>query len=114
MAVFKLDNLRAAADKRYSSTVIEADGKKFIFPNLLRMSKDSRSQVTDLLARAEEFANEESVANLDEQFDVFTDLLRVAETNGRGDELLELIGDDTVLIMDIVTSWLETAQVGEA
>ena len=114
MAVFSLDNLRAAADKRYASTVIEADGKKFIFPNLLRMSKGARNQVTDILAKAEAYAGNESVDEIDEQFDMFVELVRIAEVNGRGDELLELIGDDSAIILDIVTKWLETAQVGEA
>ena len=114
MANFTLDNLRAAADKKYAPTVIEAGDEKFTLPAILRMGSDARSRITDLLSDAERLAEDESVENLDEQIEVFSDLISAAVLDDKGDRLLELIGDDTVILIDIVSAWLKDTQAGEA
>lgn len=114
MANFTLENLRAAADKKYAPTVIEAGDEEFVLPAILRMGAESRSRITDLLTDAERLAEDESVENLDEQIKTFSELISAAVLDDKGDRLLELIGDDTVILIDIVSAWMKDTQAGEA
>ena len=44
---------------------------------------------------------------------MFRKLIAEVEENGRGKELVELLADD-VLLIDVVNSWLDGIQAGEA
>lgn len=113
MATFTLDQLRDAADKKYAPTVIEAGDETFKLPTLLRMDKERRQQVTDLLNEVDSLMDADSDAQLDEALDVFRQLIIKAEVNGNGEKLVELVDDDAVLL-DIVNAWLDSTQAGEA
>lgn len=114
MATFTIDELRAAADKKYAPTVIEAGDETYKLPTLLRLESKRRKQVIKLLEDLEKDLGEESTGNdLEETLATFRKLIAEVEENGRGQELVDLIDDDVVLI-DIVNAWLDGIQAGEA
>lgn len=114
MATFSLDDLRAAADKKYAPTIIEAGDDKFVLPSILRMDPAARDKVSKLIASVEDWAEDESAEDLNEQLRVFEDLIEIAEENGRGTELVSLIGGDAAILIDLVTEWMKGSQAGEA
>ena len=115
MATFTLDDLRAAADKKYAPTVIEAGDETFVLPSILRMDSKGRKDITKLLERAESLMDdEETLGSIDEEIKLFSELLEKAEQGGKGKRLLELIGGDAAVLIDVVTSWLKDSQAGEA
>lgn len=113
MATFTLESLREAADRKYGPTVIETPEAEYKLPNILRMEAGRRSKVEKLLEQAEKFAGDESAAGIDKQIQLFEKLVVAAEENDRGQELVDEINDSAILI-DVVTSWLEATQAGEA
>lgn len=115
MATFTLDDLRAAADKKYAPTIVEAGDETFTLPTLLRMDADTRTKITKMISKAEELVGEdESAEDLDAEIQLFSDLVVEAEANGKGERLLELIGGDVAVLVDLVTAWLKDSQAGEA
>lgn len=112
MATFTLDNLKAEVERKYAPTVIENGDDEYILANLLQLPSKTRSEVLSLIDKVD--GDEESASGIEEQLELFTEIVKLSEKNGRGDELLELIGDNTALIFEIVSAWMETTQVGEA
>ena len=114
MATFTIDELRKAADKKYAPTVIEAGDETYKLPTLLRLESDRRKQVIKLLEALEtDLDGEDTSKGLEETLDTFRKLIAEVEENGKGQELVELIDDDVVLI-DVVNAWLDGIQAGEA
>lgn len=113
MATFTIDELREAADKKYAPTVIEAGDKTYTLPTLLRLKSDRRKQVIQLLENLESELGEDTGKSLEGGLDAFRKLIVEVEENGNGQELVDLIDDDVVLI-DVVNAWLDGIQAGEA
>lgn len=110
MATFTLNNLREEVSRKYAPTVIENGDDAYTLPNLLQMPSKQRKAVLDLI---DKFEGSESV-DYDSQFEVFSEIIEVGVEGGKGKELLELLGDNAALVVEIVTSWMEGTQVGEA
>ena len=114
MATFTIDELRAAADKKYAPTIIEAGDETYKLPTLLRLESKRRKQVIKLLEDLEKDLGDESTGKgLEDTLATFRKLIAEVEENGRGQELVDLINDDAVLI-DVVNAWLDGTQAGEA
>lgn len=113
MATFTLDSLREAVDKKYSPTVIEDGDKKYELPNILRMEKEKRDKVFDLIGSIEGAIEEGDGDDFDTQFDIFREILTTAEANGNGKELVGLLEDPAMLI-EVATTWMEDSELGEA
>lgn len=110
MATFTLDNLREEVSRKYAPTVIENGDDSYTLPNLLQMSSKQRKEVLYLI---DKFEDSES-GDYDAQFEVFSEIIEAGVAGGKGEELLELLGDNAALVVEIVTSWMEGTQVGEA
>ena len=112
MATFSLSELRAEVERKYAPTIVENGSDRFELQNLLQLPEKRRDQVIELVESIEE--DTEEGHNLTEQLKVFEKIVVFTERNGRGQELLDLLGDNTAMVFELVTKWLEASQVGEA
>lgn len=110
MATFTLDNLREEVSRKYAPTVIENGDDAYTLPNLLQMPSKQRKEVLDLIDKFEDSGS----GDYDAQFEVFSEIIEAGVEGGKGKELLELLGDNAALVVEIVTSWMEGTQAGEA
>ncbi|MEU6572289.1 phage tail assembly protein [Streptomyces sp. NPDC046805] len=108
MAVFSLDNIRAAAEAKYGSTDIElGDGFVARLLNPLRLPKEKRAE---LLKIQEKLDGDDA-----DQEQVLADAIRlVAENDTAGEKLLDAVGSDLAVLAQIFASYSEGTQVGEA
>lgn len=113
MATFSLTDLRNEVSKKYAPTVIENGDDTYTLLNLLQMPTKKRDKVMELVDQIE---SEEKAAELPigEQVKIFEDILVAAEQNDRGKELLELLGDNTAMLFELIQRWMEGTQLGEA
>lgn len=107
MATFTLKNLKAAADKKYGSTTLDADGEVFELPHMLRLDPEVRKEIS---ARIDTISED---MDLDEQIVTFRDIVVLAEKDGKGEKLAEILSDPA-LLFEFVSGWLEATQAGEA
>lgn len=108
MATFTLDDLKTAAEKKYAPTVIQNGKDEYVLPNLLQVDSARRKKVLGLIEDLDK------TEDMDEQLGVINEMLTILTEDGRGEELLALLGDNTALLMELFESWMEGAQVGEA
>jgi len=108
MATFSLDDIRAAADKKYGSTDIElGDGDVLVLVNPLRLPKEKRNALESIQESAEEEGTD--------QGDVMRDAIRlVAQRQDMAEKFLAIAGDDLAILAAAFATYTEGAQVGEA
>lgn len=111
MAKFTLDDLQAEVDKKYAPTVIEAGDKEFVLPNALQLPEKQQAEVFDLIDANDEADDD---IRLDTVVDSFKKVIRIVTKDGKGDELLELVGDNSAAILELMSHWQEGTQLGEA
>lgn len=119
---FTLDDLRAAVEEKYAPVRITlSDGKDVVLRNLLRLNKTERATVLDLLeefrgvvseAEDEEEINEEE--SVDKTLETAQKILVAVADKGRGKKLVEELGDDLALTIEVVERWMEVVKPGEA
>lgn len=109
MATFTLDALKEQVAKKYSPVVITAGDDEFSLENILQLPEKKRKQVEKLTAVLDDDSED-----LDVMLGTFKDIIRAIEKNDRGDDLLELVGDNSALLMEIALEWMDSTQVGEA
>jgi hypothetical protein len=110
-----LDSIRKAADAAYGSYDIDLEtkngkpvaGKTVRLLNALRISADKRKTLGDLKKNmGAEDADQSAV--LQEM------ILLVAEDPKKGQMLLDAVGDDLAMLVQIVKEYGEATQMGEA
>ncbi|MEU5403713.1 phage tail assembly protein [Streptomyces sp. NPDC005963] len=108
MASFSLDDIRAAADAKYSSTDIYVDEKTTVhLLNPLRLPKEKRQRLVGLQDELERDGSE--------QEQVIADAIRlVADHPKKAEALLAVVGDDLAVLAEIFEVYGKGAQVGEA
>lgn len=107
MSNFTLDDIRAAAEKKYGSTDIEVGDITVHLLNPLRLPKAKRKA---LLALQEQLEDEDA-----DQEEFLEKAVRlIAATEIEADLLLEEVGDDLALLAEIFASYTEGQQAGEA
>lgn len=109
MATFTLTDLKNEVAKKYAPTVIENGDKTYTLQNLMQINTEDRDKVLELI---EDIDSEKKT--LDDQIAVFRSIVEIVEENGNGGELLELLGDNTALVMELVNTWMDGTQLGEA
>ena len=109
MATFSLSDLKNEVSKKYAPTVVENGDDSFTLQNMLQLPSERRDSVLELI----EGVDGEDVT-LDDQLKVFKDIILAVEINDRGQELLDLLGDNSALILELVNTWMEGSQLGEA
>jgi hypothetical protein len=108
MATFTLDDIRAAADKKYGSTDIPlGDGSVVKLVNPLRLPKDKRDTLSGIGERME-------VEGVD-QADVLADALRAAAASATEvEKLISEIGGDLAVLVTLFEHYTNGVQAGEA
>ena len=114
-----LDDLRSDLDREYAPVVVDG----ITLRNLLRVSEKERAVVSEALEAMDsvkqEAGEEEGTANVSAEdaekvSDALYTILRTVAADGRGDELVEKLGDDMMLAMKVLEHWVEATQPGEA
>lgn len=114
---YTLDDIRAAADKKYGSYDINlGDGATVRLLNPLRLHADKRAELSALQTELKgvDTEGDEAVADVD-QADVFRRMIRtVADVPALAERLIELVGDDLGVLATIVSDYGKGTQQGEA
>jgi hypothetical protein len=106
MANFSLDDIRAAAEKKYGDTTIDLGDEQMVLVNPLRLDKEKRKALTSIQERSEEGADEG---------DVMREALRLAtSTPAAAEKFIDIAGDDLTLLATVFESYTEGVQMGEA
>lgn len=111
MATFSLTDLRNEVSKKYAPTIIENGDETFELPNMLQLPEKKRDKVLDLV---DQFSSGEESLSITEQTKIFKEIVIAAEASSRGKELLNLLGDNTAILFELVSRWMDGTQVGEA
>ncbi|MGW0705087.1 phage tail assembly protein [Streptomyces sp. NPDC002643] len=107
MASFSLDDIRAAAERKYGSTDITLGEDTVRLLNPLRLPKARRDA---LLALQEEMGNDDA-----DQAELLAQAIRtIAESEKAADKLLEAVDGDLAILAEIFGHYGESTQVGEA
>ena len=105
MANFSLDDIRAAAEKKYGATVIDLDdGASITLLNPLRVSKENREELLAL----------EKEEDLDVEDSTKRALELMVKSPGDYKRLITNFGDDLGMLATIMETHTASSQVGEA
>ena len=111
MASYDLDDIRAAAEKRYASVEIKFNGRTVELLNPLRMERSKREALVGLQERmnaSQEDPSADTGAMLEEGI-----MLVAGDAAGAKALLKDIDGDLAVLAM-VFNSYIEGTQAGEA
>ncbi|WP_394615882.1 phage tail assembly protein [Lentzea sp. JNUCC 0626] len=112
MSSFSLDDIRAAADRKYGSTDITVEDTTVRLLNPLRMKKAQRDKLIGVQKEME--AGTDEAEDVD-QVAVFQQALRiVAQTPAQAKLLIDAIGDDLGVLAEVFERYTEGQSVGEA
>ncbi|MGW8743553.1 phage tail assembly protein [Streptomyces sp. NPDC055794] len=107
MASFSLDDIRAAAERKYGSTDITFGDEKVRLLNPLRLSKTRR----EALAKLQDQMGKDDV----DQADALADAIRtIAESDQAAEKLLTAVDMDLAILAEIFGHYGESTQAGEA
>lgn len=108
MATFSLDDIRAAADKKYGHTEIPmGDGSSVRLVNALRLPKEKRDQLTSI--------QDQMSAEGADQVEVLSSAVRlIAESDEQADRLLNALDGDLALLVQTFAFYTEGTEAGEA
>lgn len=108
MATFTLAQLKEDVSKKYEPTTIENGDDAYVLPNFFQMTSEQRKEVQNIIS---EIGNDD-----DEDYDIneiYDRLLTAATEDEKGEELVELLGDNLALKAEIANTWMESVQAGE-
>ncbi|ONI83500.1 hypothetical protein ALI22I_33955 [Saccharothrix sp. ALI-22-I] len=109
MSSFSLDDIRAAADRKYGSTDIEVGDTVVRLLNPLRMPKAQRDKLIGIQKEMEVEGEEV------DQVVVFQNAIRtIAQTATQANALIKAIGDDLGVLAEVFERYTEGQSVGEA
>lgn len=107
---FTLDDIRDAAEEKYGSTHIEINGTDVELINVLRLPKEKRNIILNLAKD-----KDKGEVDIDETRESLLKGLRAAcKTTAQADVLSEALGDDTALVMQVLSLYTRETEVGEA
>lgn len=111
MATFTLADLKAEVSKKYAPTIVENGDEEFVLQNLLQLPAKRRTQVLNLTS---DVGGEDKEFDLDEEVKVFRKIIEIVTEDDKGKELNALLGDNDALVVQLVTTWMDGTQLGEA
>lgn len=117
MATFTLTDLKNSVAKKYANTTIENGDKTYTLVNLLQLDPKKRAAVLELIegvGSKGDDAEGEDDASIDDQIEIFTEVFKVVEQDGKGDELVKLLNGNAAMILELSAAWSEASQLGEA
>lgn len=113
MPTITLDKIRADIESKYAPVVIDLGDAKVTLTQVLRLSKAKRKALMDAEKAREENSGEEF--DEDGLLEHMRNILRIVATDtDEAEYLIETVGDDLVLLSEVITSWREDTQAGEA
>lgn len=99
-----LDSIRAAAEKKYGSRVLDlGDGKSITLKNPLKLSKENREALGKLELDSE-----------GEPLDYFIEAFTLVASAEETKDLREVLGDDVTLYMTLFEEYMGSVELGEA
>lgn len=120
--VFTLDSLREEADKQFAPVKIGlSDGSEVTLRNLLRLGEKDRELVRaniKLISASnddesdEESSEDDSFKDIDEKVRLASEILAKVASDSR--KLLKELDGDVGLILQVLQTWMEGTQSGEA
>lgn len=111
MATFTLDDLRAAAEAKYGNTTIQFGEDEIVLVNALQLPKAKRDE---LIKEQDRFNPEDENEDVDQE-EILASILRlVAKDAKKVDALLDVIGDNLAVLMEIFSAYSGGTQLGEA
>lgn len=114
MATFTLTDLKNEVSKKYAPTVIENGSDTYTLQNLLQLPEKTREEVMDLIDQLDADEDDDSSEpSLTRQLRIFSEAILKVEENGKGQELLDLMGGNPALILELAQAWMNATQVGE-
>lgn len=108
--VYSLADLRADLDKEFAPVEIDLGRGKVVLRNVLRLNAEDRKKVME----ASKLLTQDKDGDIEELFEGIRTVIRLVAADGKGDALVNAIGDDLALGMKIMTIWTEATQPGEA
>ena len=105
--VVTLDSIRAAAEAKFGSTVIDLGDQQVELLNPIRLGKAKRERLSAI--------SDDLKAEGADQEAILSDVLRgVAKTPAQGDALVEAIGGDFAVLLSVFNAYTTETQMGEA
>lgn len=108
MATFTLTDLKKSVDTKYAPTIVKNGKTEYRLDPLLRLTKTKRDSVLELTERFD------ADSDLDDQLETVAEIIRTVEVNSKGDELLELLGGDAAMVLELGLTWMSGSELGEA
>lgn len=105
---FSLDDIRAAADKKYASTFIEVGDTEIELVNILRLPKEKRDELFSIQKESDEGEDNDVEAALTRS------LYLVAKEEGGAKLLLDAIGGDLAVLSQVFETYSGETELGEA
>lgn len=114
MPTITLDEIQEAIARKYEPLTIPfGDGKSCTLRQPLRLPKEDRKQLMELQGTVN--AEAETEEDLERVLAALRDMVKIAAANkAEANALLKAVGNDELVLMEIVNKWTEGAQVGEA
>ncbi|QGH79695.1 tail assembly chaperone [Gordonia phage Anon] len=117
--IFKLDDIRLEAERRYAPTVIElGEDKSVTLTALLRLGEKDRKEVLDIVGKIHEVDEDLEEAEAEAAVTAITEKLfeKIADKPKR---LLKALDDEdsaikSALHMQVLSAWMHGSQLGEA
>lgn len=110
---FTLDDIHAAAEKKYGSTWLDLDGGEVELVNVLRLPKEKRKVIMNIASESKK--NEGETTDLDKTHaDLLAGLVAACRTSAQEKILKDNIGHDTTYVVEVFSLYMEETEVGEA
>jgi hypothetical protein len=92
--VFSLNDLKNQIDQEFAPLELEVGKSKIVLRNVMRLGKAERSVVMEAVKK---FDADDTDQDVDEVFDAIRTIMRTCAADGKGDTLVNAIGDDLAL-----------------
>lgn len=114
MATFTLTDLKNEVSKKYAPTIIENGDDVYTLPNLFQLDSETRHKAAGLLEKPTDEDGNEIDTDDDYELERLKDVISVVTLDGKGKELLALLGDNPAMLTTLFHTWSEGVQLGEA
>lgn len=109
--VYSLADLRAEIEQEFAPLELDLGRGKVVLRNVMRLGSTERQTVVDAVKK---FSSDSENDDVEVLFEAIRTVLKTVADGGKGDSLVNLIGDDLALAMKIINLWTEATQPGEA
>lgn len=108
MATFTLTDLKKAVDKKYAPTIIKNGKTEYRLENMLQLPVEKTDEVLTLVDKFD------TAEGIKEQIEIFEAVIEAVEVNGKGRELIDLLGGSQGSLIELGTTWMQGTELGEA